>query len=63
VTFAPGIEEEMEQLLYTPETSGGLLAAVPRERLDALLERFEAASHPCWVIGEVMEGEGVEVII
>jgi len=63
VTFAPGIEEEMEQLLYTPETSGGLLAAVPREQLDALLERFEAASHPCWVIGEVMEGEGVEVII
>ncbi len=61
VTFAPSIEEEMQQLLYTPETSGGLLAAVPPEHLDALLGRFEAARHPCWVIGEVVAGEGVEV--
>ena len=62
VTFAPGIEEEMQQLLYTPETSGGLLAAVPAEKLDALLRLFEDADHPCWVIGEVVEGEGVEVV-
>jgi len=62
VTFAPGIEEEMQQLLYTPETSGGLLAAVPPERLDDALELFDAANHPCWVIGEVVEGEGIEVI-
>jgi selenide,water dikinase len=61
VTFAPDIEEEMQQLLYTPETSGGLLAAVPPERLDALLGRFEDARHPCWVIGEVVAGEGIEV--
>jgi selenide,water dikinase len=62
VTFAPSIEEEMQQLLYTPETSGGLLAAVPPERLDDALKLFDAANHPCWVIGEVVEGEGIEVI-
>jgi selenide,water dikinase len=62
VTFAPGIEEEMQQLLYTPETSGGLLVAVPSEKLEALIQLFDEADHPCWVVGEVMEGEGVEVV-
>jgi selenide,water dikinase len=62
VTFAPGIEEEMQQLLYTPETSGGLLAAVPPDSVDALIERFDSAAHPCSIVGQVLEGEGVEVI-
>lgn len=62
VTFAPEIEEEMRQLLYTPETSGGLLAAVPPHRLDELIQRFQEAGHPCWVVGEVVEGEGIEVV-
>jgi selenide,water dikinase len=62
VTFAPGIEEEVQQLLYTPETSGGLLAAVPPQRLEPLIARFDEAGHPCWVIGQVVEGEGVEVV-
>jgi selenide,water dikinase len=62
VKFAPGIEEEMQQLLYTPETSGGLLAAVPPEALEAVIARFDQAGHPCWVIGEVVAGEGVEVV-
>jgi selenide,water dikinase len=62
VTFASGIEEEMQQLLYTPETSGGLLVAVPPGKLDALTALFDAAGHPRWVIGEVVEGEGVEVV-
>jgi selenide,water dikinase len=62
VTFAAGIEEEVQQLLYTPETSGGLLAAVPPDKVEALIARFDEAGHPYWVIGEVVEGEGVEVV-
>ncbi len=61
VTFAPEIEEEVQQLLYTPETSGGLLVAVPPEKLERLIGLFDDADHPCWVIGEVVEGEGIEV--
>jgi selenide,water dikinase len=61
VTFAPEIVEEVQQLLYTPETSGGLLVAVPRHKLEALLPLFQEAGHPCWVVGEVVEGEGVHV--
>ena len=62
VTFAEGIEEEMQQLLYTPETSGGLLVAVPPRKVDRLLRLFKEAGHPCWVVGEVVAGVGVEVV-
>jgi selenide,water dikinase len=62
VSFAPEIEEEMEQLLYTPETSGGLLVAVPPGKLDRLAQLFDEAEHPCWVVGEVADGEGIEVV-
>jgi selenide,water dikinase len=62
VTFGPAIAEEVQQLLYTPETSGGLLVAVPPDKLDALLALFADASHPCWVVGEVVDGEGVHVL-
>jgi selenide,water dikinase len=62
VDFAPFLSEEMQLLLFTPETSGGLLAAIPSEKLDTLLDLFAGAEHPCWVVGEVREGEGVEVV-
>jgi selenide,water dikinase len=62
VTFTPEIEEEMEQLLYTPETSGGLLVAVPSEKLDRLAQLFGEAGHLYWVVGEVVKGEGIEVV-
>ena len=62
VHFGPGISEEMQQLLYTPETSGGLLVAVPANALETLTWLFAAQHQPCWVVGEAMEGEGIEVV-
>jgi len=61
VDFGPGLSKEMQLLLFTPETSGGLLAAVSPTKLDALLDLFTEVDHPCWVVGEVAEGEGIEV--
>ncbi len=62
VDFAAGIREETQLLLFTPETSGGLLLAAPAERSAALLARFAAEGEPAWVVGEVVEGQGVEVV-
>jgi selenide,water dikinase len=62
VDFAPGVSEEMQLLLFTPETSGGLLVAVPPERLESLTALFAREEHPCRVIGEVVEGQGIEVV-
>ena len=63
VRFAPGIPEELRQLLFTPETSGGLLAPVPPDRVGELLARFAEMGHPCWVVGEVVEGEGTVDVV
>ena len=59
--FGPGVTEEMQQLLYTPETSGGLLAAVPAEEMATLVAGLADEGQPYWVVGEVVEGEGIEV--
>jgi selenide,water dikinase len=61
VGFAPDISEEMQLLLFTPETSGGLLVAVPPENLGPLTALFAEEGQPCWVVGEVIEGQGLKV--
>lgn len=58
VTFEEGIPEEIESLLYNPETSGGLLIAVPPENADQLLADLEADGALPQRIGNVVPGEG-----
>jgi len=53
----------MQMLLFTPETSGGLLIAVPGEKLDILTALFAAEGQVHWVVGEVVEGEGIRVLL
>jgi len=61
VRFAPSVPEWMQMLLYTPETSGGLLIAVPKGKLGQLTALFDRAGQAFWIIGHVVEGKGVEV--
>jgi selenide,water dikinase len=61
VRFSPDIPEETRMLLFDPQTSGGLLLAVPRRKLAGFLERAEQISQPAWVVGEAFRGEGLEV--
>lgn len=61
VTF-DGLEEELQMLLLTPETSGGLLVALsPGEagRYEALCR---AAGQDVWRIGQVVDGSGIQVV-
>jgi selenide,water dikinase len=61
VSFVPSIDELERLVLFSPETSGGLLAAVPAEQGEALRERSAREGEPLWVIGRVAEGSGIEV--
>ena len=42
----------MLDLLFDPQTSGGLLAALPEGEAEAALAALHAASVPAWIIGE-----------
>jgi selenide,water dikinase len=55
------IDEPMIQVLFDPQTSGGLLIAVPEEKAGDLEKRMSADGCDCWRIGEVIEGSGVKV--
>ncbi len=61
VRVAPNVTEELLMLLFTPETSGGLLIAAPQERLRELEAFMKEAEQAYWIIGEVEAGTGIEL--
>ena len=65
VDFSTGIPGEMKRLLFTPETSGGLLFSFAKEKLREITalfrKNFEKNGQTCWIIGEVTDGKGIQV--
>ena len=65
--FAPGVrlegavDRQRLDLLYDPQTSGGLLVAVAPGATTEIVERFRAAGVPAVEIGRVVEAEGAGV--
>lgn len=57
------VELALEDLFYDPQTSGGLLAAVPEECADECLERLLAAGVEAARIGYVTEQQDVAVYL
>jgi len=62
VHFASHIDEMEQMLLFDPQTSGGLLLAIPPEKLEAFQARARQTGQPLWEIGEAIPGEGIEVV-
>ena len=61
VQFDGKLDESAQMLLFDPQTSGGLLLGVPREKLEAFKNRAKELDQPVWVVGEVRAGQGIEV--
>jgi selenide,water dikinase len=61
VEFDPSIPEEMRTLLLSPETSGGLLAAVEPNKLQDVVDWCRQENLLVWITGEVVDGMGIEV--
>ena len=63
VRFERELERWQDELLFDPQTSGGLLAAVAPDHSAAVLAAFEDAGEPVARIGEVVEGEPGALVI
>jgi selenide,water dikinase len=61
VVFDSNFSDEMKMALFTPETSGGLLATISKDSWQSLADRFDRDKHLFHIVGEVVDGEGVEV--
>jgi selenide,water dikinase len=57
----PGMTDWQRMLLFDPQTSGGLLMAVPGESAGAALAALRDAGEAAAVIGEVVSGDGLVV--
>ena len=59
VRVPAGAADALVDLLYDPQTSGGLLMALPVDRADALAAAIAAQEGGCWRIGHVEAGPAV----
>ena len=55
VEFAPGVPEDIRNLLFDPQTSGGLLLSVTSKDFSGLLESLRAGGVAARQIGKVVE--------
>ncbi len=62
VHFDEGISEMEQMLLFDAQTSGGLLLSVSAEKLSLFEKRARELNQPIWVVGEVAEGAGIDVV-
>ena len=51
----------MEEVLFDPQTSGGLLVALPKEQAAALVEDLRRGGAPAAVVGEMTDSEDIEI--
>jgi selenide,water dikinase len=61
VTMDANVADELARLLFSPETSGGLLLSVAAGAGAGLLAAFAGAGHAIWEIGSVRDGRGIVV--
>ena len=61
VTVDADVDPLLAELLFDPQTSGGLLFAAPAAATERVEAAFAAADHPLWRIGHVQPGANVHV--
>ena len=61
IEIAPSVDPAVADLLFDPQTSGGLLVAIDRSAADTTLAALQAIGVPAVAVGDVREG-GVPLI-
>jgi selenide,water dikinase len=57
-----GLAAELVTLAHDPQTSGGLLAAIPVDKLASVEAALDAAGVEAWRVGRVEEGAGIGLV-
>lgn len=58
-----GLSMPIEEILFDPQTSGGLLISVHKDDADALLDGLSGMDQACCIVGEVIQRAGSNVIV
>ncbi len=61
VQFKHEPNDDWYEIFFDPQTSGGLLIAVPPAQIDAMERALKSRGATYWVIGDVVEGTGIIV--
>ena len=61
VEFADSVEETLKDILYDPQTSGGLLFAIPAERATEALQQLREAGVDACCVGECKSGRAGKI--
>jgi selenide,water dikinase len=64
VDFAPSVDRLVQDILFDPQTSGGLLICVDRENADELLEKLrEKGMDSAAIIGDVASEPKERIVV
>ena len=63
VEIGPDVPFGIEEILFDPQTSGGLLVSVPGDVGEQVLEELEKLGLPCGIVGEVIERGEREIVV
>jgi len=63
VTVEGELSINFQTLLYDPQTSGGLLIAVPEEKAAEFQAEADARTIPMWQIGSAAAGSGITILV
>ena len=58
-----GVPFAVEELLFDPQTSGGLLVSMPKEDAEQALEEIAALGLPCGIVGKVVKKETQKIVV
>ena len=61
IEFSDKLDEENQMMLFDPQTSGGLLLGIPRQKRGEFQVRAEELGQQVWAIGEARQGSGIQI--
>jgi selenide, water dikinase len=63
IHIAPGVDEALVNLGFDAQTSGGLLIAIPAERLETLRQSLARRGATAFVIGRIVDASSEQILV